>query len=139
MLSGNTELINKVYSWRMAWCDVIKHDLPQFLSSHLGDTDFLMIFGLEYVVCRFEEKNGLSKSYELNSIQSFKLIIVYSNVKTTSTMPDDMKISSNTYIYECIFIYVHSPQECLWVCKAGLACSNVVGIGIMPPPPLRLG
>ena len=70
-----------------------------------------MIFGLEYVVCRFEEKNGLSKSYELNSIQSFKLIIVYSNVKTTSTMPNDMKISSNTYIYECIFRYVHSPQK----------------------------
>ena len=52
----------------MAWCDVTKHDLPQFLSSQLGDTDFLMIFGLEYVVCRFEEKNGLSKSYELISI-----------------------------------------------------------------------
>ena len=45
-----------------------KHDLPQFLSSQLGDTDFLMTFGLEYVVCRFEEKNGLSKSYELTSI-----------------------------------------------------------------------
>ena len=97
----------------MAWCDVIKHDLPQFLSSHHGDTDFLMIFGLEYVVCRFEEKNGLSKSYEVNSIKSFKLIIVYSHVKTTSTMPNDMKMSSNTYIYECtyVFIYVEKPEK----------------------------
>ena len=44
LLSGNTELINKVYSWRMAWCDVTKHDLPQFLSSHLDDTDFFNDF-----------------------------------------------------------------------------------------------